>query len=148
MDLTPIITIVDSSKAVAFRNRRTIIREAVPRLAPTLGDETLTKSRLLLFHVSANLGPIYQFFSCWQIGLLYLLTIEAHAQRADGPISVGTRPAFRIAYPAGRNFRISTAGNATMLRIKHGVQTTFGDILWDEPLPPIYDNPRRMHSGH
>ncbi|MBZ9605810.1 hypothetical protein [Phyllobacterium chamaecytisi] len=27
---------------------------------------------------------------------------------------------------------------STMLRIKHGVQTTFGDILWDEPLLPIY----------
>jgi hypothetical protein len=27
---------------------------------------------------------------------------------------------------------------STMLRIKHGVRTTFGDILWDEPLPPIY----------
>ena len=26
-----------------------------------------------------------------------------------------------------------------MFRIKHGVQTTFGDILWDEPLPPIYE---------
>ncbi|WP_271899197.1 hypothetical protein [Candidatus Phyllobacterium onerii] len=26
-----------------------------------------------------------------------------------------------------------------MLRIKHGVQTTFGDILWDEPLQPIYE---------
>ena len=109
MDLTPIITIVDRSKAVAFRNRRTIIREAVPRLAPTLGDETLTKSRLLLFHVSANLGPIYQFFRCWQIGLLYLLTIEAHAQRADGPISVGTRPAFVLRIRAGRELpEIST----------------------------------------
>jgi hypothetical protein len=27
-----------------------------------------------------------------------------------------------------------------MLRIKHGVQTTFGDILWDEPFPPIFEH--------
>ncbi len=27
-----------------------------------------------------------------------------------------------------------------MLRIKRGVQTTFGDILWDEPFPPIYEH--------
>jgi len=27
-----------------------------------------------------------------------------------------------------------------MLRIKHGVRTTFGDVLWDEPLPPVYDS--------
>lgn len=31
-------------------------------------------------------------------------------------------------------------GTLSVLRIKRGVQTTFGDILWDEPFPPIYEH--------
>ncbi|MET3649539.1 hypothetical protein ABIC60_004192 [Phyllobacterium ifriqiyense] len=26
-----------------------------------------------------------------------------------------------------------------MFRIKHGVKTTFGDIIWDEPLSQVYE---------